>query len=237
MISYLYHVLEMAKNGNDLIQSSLKECIELVNNKQTCWLTSVIYLLRLSGDDTNFMQADSKMTNNLITKLNDKLKQLFIQYFFHGIGNSSKLSLYYDIKKEFRLEQYLREVKYFKYGSALTKIRISAHNFPIESGRWKAIPKQNRICLLCMNNSIGDERHYLFHCTNGDLVDIRINFMKEFYKHNEIIDSGPLDTNNIIIKLLRGEYKIDYANIGKFLAHILEVSSELLRQTKIEQSG
>ena len=92
MISYLYHVLEMAKNGNDLIQASLKECIELVNNKQTCWLTSVIYLLRLSGDDTNFMQVDSKMTNNLITKLNDKLKQLFIQYFFHGIGNSSKLS-------------------------------------------------------------------------------------------------------------------------------------------------
>ena len=88
-----------------------------------------------------------------------------------------------------------------------------------------------------MNNSIGDERHYLFHCTNGDLVDIRINFMKEFYKHNEIIDSGPLDTNNTIIKLLRGEYKIDYANIGKFLVHILEVSSELLRQTEVEQSG
>ena len=66
---------------------------------------------------------------------------------------------------------------------------------------------------------------------------IRINFMKEFYTRNEIIDSGPLDTNNTIIKLLRGEYKIDYANIGKFLAHILEVSSELLRQTEAEQSG
>ena len=33
------------------------------------------------------------------------------------------------------------------------------------------------------------------------------------------------------------EYKIDYVNIGKFLAHILEVSSELLRQTEVEQSG
>ena len=58
--------------------------------------------------DTNFMQPDSKITNNLITKLIDKLKQLFIQYFFRRIGNSSKLSLYYDIKKEFKLEQYLR---------------------------------------------------------------------------------------------------------------------------------
>ena len=107
--------------------------------------------------------------------------------------------------------------KAFQYieNSFILQLRISAHNFPIESGRWKAIPKQNRICPLCMNNSIRDERHYLFHCTNGDLVDIRINFMKEFYKRNEIIDSGPLDTNNTIIKLLRGEYKIDYANIGK----------------------
>ena len=99
MISYLYHVLEMAKNGNDLIQASLKECIELINNQQKCWLTSAIYLLRLSGDDTNFMQLDSKMTNSLISKLNDKLKQMFIQYFLHGIGNSSKLSLHYEIKK------------------------------------------------------------------------------------------------------------------------------------------
>ena len=132
---------------------------------------------------------------------------------------------------------YLREVKYFKYRSALTKIRISALNFPIESGRWKATPKQNRIFPICMNNSIGDESHYLFHCTNGDLLDIRINFMKEFYKLNKIIDTSPVSRNNTIIKLLRGEYKIDYANIEKFLAHILEVSSELLRQAEVEQPG
>ena len=79
---------------------------------------------------------------------------------------------------------FLFEILMAKNGNDLTKIRISAHNFPIESGRWKATPKQNRICPICMNNSIGDESHYLFHCirTNGDLLDIRINFMKEFYK-------------------------------------------------------
>ena len=60
MISYLCRVLDMPQNGNDLIQASLKECIELVNNKQKCWLTSVIFLLRLSGDDTNFMQLDHR---------------------------------------------------------------------------------------------------------------------------------------------------------------------------------
>ena len=54
---------------------------------------------------------------------------------------------------------------------------------------------------------------------------------------NEIIDNSPLNTNNTIIKLLRGEYKIDYANIGNFLAHILEALSELLRQTEVEQPG
>ena len=52
MISYLYHVLEMAKNGHDLIQASLKEYIE-----QKCWLTCVIHLLRFSGDDTSFYAA------------------------------------------------------------------------------------------------------------------------------------------------------------------------------------
>ena len=84
-----------------------------------------------------------------------------------------------------------------------------------------------------MNNSVGDESHHLFHCIDGDLLDIKMNFMNEFYKDNKVTDMGPLNTKNIIIKLPKGEYKIDHVNLGNFLAS----ASELLRQSEVDQPG
>ena len=75
----------------------------------------------------------------------DKLKSIFKEKFFHEIANSSKLIVYSYVKKEFREEKYiLHEVKYYKCRSTITKFRISAHMFPVESGRWDKIPHEKR---------------------------------------------------------------------------------------------
>ena len=50
---------------------------------------------------------------------------------------SGKLApIYSEVKKEYREESYISAVEYYKYRSAITKFRISAHNLPIEKGRW-----------------------------------------------------------------------------------------------------
>ena len=36
MVNYLFHLLELAGEGNTVIQSGVAECITLVNNNQTC---------------------------------------------------------------------------------------------------------------------------------------------------------------------------------------------------------
>ena len=38
------------------------------------------------------------------------------------------------------------------------------------------------MCLLCLGNLIGNEKHYIFHCTNDKLVEIRKDFVKEVYE-------------------------------------------------------
>ena len=63
-------------------------------------------------------------------------------------------------------ESYINEVKYYKYRSAITKFQISAHSLPIERGRWMSVHRNKRICPLCIGNVLGDEKHYIFHCTN-----------------------------------------------------------------------
>jgi hypothetical protein len=42
----------------------------------------------------------------------------------------------------------------------LSKLRTCNLKIPIEMGRWKNIPRENRSCHLC-NEEIGNEFHYL----------------------------------------------------------------------------
>ena len=44
----------------------------------------------------------------------------------------------------------------------------------IETGRYKSVPIDNRICKLCNLNLVEDEKHILFTCTLYN--DIRINW-------------------------------------------------------------
>ena len=84
----------------------------------------------------------------------------------------------------FKEEQYISNVKYCEYRSAMTKFRISAHTVPVEKGRWQSIPRDQRLCPLCLGNLIGDEKHYISYCTIDKLVNIRKNFVKELYESN-----------------------------------------------------
>ena len=84
----------------------------------------------------------------------------------------------------FKDGQYISGVKYYKYRSAIAKFRISEDTFLVEKGRWRSIPRDQRVCSLCPGNLIGDEKHYIFHYTNGKLIIIRKNCAKELHESN-----------------------------------------------------
>ena len=83
--------------------------------------------------------------------------------------NSVKLSLFYDkIKNSFVKENYLDLVTNAKFRYTTTRLRISAHDLEIEQGRYKAIPREERICKWCQltlnSKIIEDEHHVIFVC-------------------------------------------------------------------------
>ena len=60
---------------------------------------------------------------------------------------SGKLApIYSKVRNEEREEFYISAVECYKYGSAITKFRISAHNIPIEKGRWEGIDRTEHKC-------------------------------------------------------------------------------------------
>ena len=52
----------------------------------------------------------------------------------------------------------------FRERKAINKFRTSAHNLPVETGRYLGITdRAQRLCPLC-NQGVGDESHYLTEC-------------------------------------------------------------------------
>ena len=90
-----------------------------------------------------------------------------------------KLKLYTSFKEHLGFENYLNESNP-KLHQAITKIRISAHKFPIETGRFENKNQTDRICpLYC--DGIGNEIHYLIECKNKAIIKTRSKFLKTFY--------------------------------------------------------
>ena len=99
---------------------------------------------------------------------NNKISNAILNKFFINEWNKNKekfsdgkLSTYLTVKNNFGFEKYLDKIKNFEQRRTLTRFRISAHKLAIETGRYKGIPRHDRICTRCTDNTVEDERHFL----------------------------------------------------------------------------
>jgi hypothetical protein len=56
-------------------------------------------------------------------------------------------------------------LKIFNSRKILTKFRLSDHKLEIEIGRYKKVPREQRICKAC--KVLDDEKHFFLHCHTG----------------------------------------------------------------------
>ena len=48
------------------------------------------------------------------------------------------------------------------YSYAFSRLKLSSHSMPIETGRWNRTERESRICSYC--RVLGDEEHYIYNC-------------------------------------------------------------------------
>ena len=113
---------------------------------------------------------------------------------------NGKLRTFRLFKKSFSQEKYLLEIKNFKHRQAVTRIRISAHRMPVETGRSRKIPLEKRVCPICDKNKIGDEFPYTVGCTNKVFRKLRESFMQDLYKVNKSFLR--FDSNSLFVYLM-----------------------------------
>ena len=109
---------------------------------------------------------------------------------------SLKLRLHRLINGTYTLPEYVMQVRNRRDRSILAKLRFGCLDLDIETGRWRNIERDNRICKICQSGSIEDELHFVFQCTS--LNAIRVQFAIDL----PILENTNMDERDKFVFLL-----------------------------------
>lgn len=145
--------LKLADSDCKLSNMFYRLMLEL-NEVESCWILHIKNLLNNLGFcNVWILQRRNIHRNWLINAIERRLKDNYIQNWYSQVYSSSKS------KVNFEFEQYF-DILLENLRNILVKFRTCNHRLPIEKGRWKNVERNNRICNLCNNSSIGDEFHF-----------------------------------------------------------------------------
>ena len=180
--SIIKYWLKLNCTDNIILKTIYQRMLCELENGANNWAGNVKYILSKYG----FLYVWENPTNigNIncfINSFKNRVQDEFLQEWFAYIGNSSKLLLYKEIKSHFGYESYLDNIVTKKYRSILTKIRLTAHNLKIETGRYARNPieRRERLCVFCDENLVEDEYHFVIEC--NAYAAIRAKYIKKYY--------------------------------------------------------
>ena len=138
---------------------------------------------------TNALQKRGNKTSNVLIKnsrfsIKQQLHKKISQDWFkaqNDISDSCKQEYTNkEIKKDYRLEEYLKIVRNPAHRISMTKLRLGAHTLHIQTGKYENkgafIPVEERLCLVCKRNCIEDEEHFLIDCTEYESLIQQLYF-------------------------------------------------------------
>ena len=163
MLKYCYRI-ENLTTEFPLLQDAFLCSKDLHSRNKTSWYSSVVKLLK------NFDIKENCMTSNK-HRFGITLKQGLTKKYLSDWKHTSellkdgKLVTYLFLKPKFGLEKYLLLVKNHEYRKSICKFRVSSHRLLIETGRYRHISRNERICNNCTENKIEDELHFLISCS------------------------------------------------------------------------
>ena len=80
-VKYRFHLLELGKQGIELTELGLRECITLVSSGKKCWLTPVSYIFKIIGINPDLARLHLTEKYNIISLVRNKLEDYFKETF------------------------------------------------------------------------------------------------------------------------------------------------------------
>jgi hypothetical protein len=107
-----------------------------------------------STDDLDDLELT---TNSHLRQYVDNAKVKHTNFWKYKLDNCSKLDYY---KTDYKLEEYVTNIKNQPQRRALSQFRISCHKLNVESGRYHNVPRKQRLCEFCDMGEVEDECHF-----------------------------------------------------------------------------
>lgn len=203
----------LVESGNMKISGILLQCLmkrDSVNfGHFSPWYSFVHQLFDKAGMSYVLHSYDNICPKFVKKSFNLRSKDICLQDWHSAVQNSTKCKIYQIIDKELKFEEYLSMLPWC-IASPLCKLRTSNHRFPIETGRYSNIQRENRMCVKCDTGEVGDELHYMLSCDK---------FSTERSKY--LVNHNGESKENIAKKLLLTKDKSELIKLGKFLQVIL----------------
>jgi hypothetical protein len=193
------------------------------------WFTMVKRILVFLGIDHILYTTDlneiafqiGRLKNIVQSKYRDIWKAELNEHILKG----GKLSFFTQFKKEFGLSGYLNKGLAPELRIALTRLRISAHKLPIETGRYRGLERAQRTCPYCCI-AIGDEQHYLVNCQNVIIKQWRDIYFEKINRANNTFNG--LDNANKVLFLMTTEDPNILNYLGCFVHKIENMFKECM---------
>ena len=152
--------------------------------------------------------ASNLHVNTIISKLKDYANNKFIDGWQNELSSDvgkqygNKLRTYRNFKNQFKMEEYLHEIRNSEIRNNLTKFRISAHKLNIEKLRYivPRIKPEDRLCDNCNSKEVENEIHFLLICNKYE--QIRNKFITKIKLKYTNIDFDNFDNYTKFIWLM-----------------------------------
>jgi hypothetical protein len=179
---------------------------------KTSWYSSVTKLLKIFNIQDTMHLNKSKFGQSLRQSL--VKKYLLDWQHSNDMLKDGKLVRYLFLKTNFGLEKYLTLINNFNYRKSICTFRVSAHRLYIETGRYKNIPRNERLCKYFSANEIEDEAHFLIKC------DQLNNKREELFKliSSKVKNFTKLSNNQKLYYILTCKDQEILQSVGMFLS-------------------
>ena len=173
------------------------------------WLEKVKELLDLNGMSNVFYDVSNVNGNWLKNAFKLRSTDIYRQNLSEDVSNNAACINYRILTVDVKLQRYLCVLPK-QWSILICKFKCGNHKLPVVTGRYANIALEHRMCMLCDNNDIGDEIHYLFYC--NFFINSRKRYLKKYYYTNvNIMKIGELfDCSNSSTLL----------NLAKFIKEI-----------------
>lgn len=225
MIKYWHRLLSLP--DSHILKSVYNGMYDLHEMGNINWCSKIKTIL--TEVDMIDVWEKQNMDSKTLATVKEKLYKSFMDKIMFDIAeNFPKLRTFKKFKGEYKLENYISELHDDRYIKAIFRFRVSSHNLRIETGRYERnfdekLPAELRLCKICNENAVEDEKHFLLECEE---FQIERNRMLEII--NRYIDTDSYRSEKFFCDIMICKNIEVMKALGSYLFNCFKRRNELL---------